>query len=211
IKEATTTVVPISEEIDTSPCTEIEKDQYAFPDICKHTLSDYIENLYDLGVVNGFDNGMFKPEEPVTRGQMATFITRAFKLSVDTSGNCFSDVPDDYPHKLDIQALCNVEIVQGYGDGTFRPDNPLKRGEATKFIALTMFQKGYDITTYEDHSFPDVLEGNPFNPYISFLSGITINDAKVINGYSSGEFGPDDSMTRAQMAKVVSLSIDYTP
>ena len=58
-------------------------------DITNHWAKDNIERVKDLGIMHGFEDGDFKPDEPVTRAQLATAITRfidKFDLKVKDSG-----------------------------------------------------------------------------------------------------------------------------
>ncbi|MCA9385553.1 S-layer homology domain-containing protein [Candidatus Dojkabacteria bacterium] len=194
----TTTTVKKEEE----ECTSSS----AFPDTCDHSLAEYIEDLFDDGIVGGYADGEFKADNDVTRGQMATFVRRAFDLTSDTPGNCFSDVNETHTHYEDIILLCSLGITKGYADGTYRPDDPVKRDEVTKFVSLAMEKNGVIITDFDDHSFPDTPMENPFHEYISFLSTAEKDGIRVINGYKDGNFGPKDTITRGQMAKVISVS-----
>jgi glucose/arabinose dehydrogenase len=82
------------------------------------------------------DGGRYCPAERVTRGQMATFIARAFELP-PANGDHF---PDDggSVHEPAINALFEAGIAAGYGDGTFRPNDLVARQQMATFLARAM-------------------------------------------------------------------------
>ena len=88
-------------------------------------------------------------------------------------------------------------IIDGYGDSSFRPNIEITRGEALK-IAVSAIYKG-KLPEYED-TFNDVLPSDWFAPYViyAFKNGI-------VTGYGDNEFGPANSMIRAEAAKIISL------
>ena len=93
-----------------------------------------IAKAAQLGIISGKDDGTFDPNGKLTRGQMATILVNAYKLK----GTYYSDFKDIsnkgkiYPF---IQALAAHNITTGYPDGTFRPNETLKRAHFAAFMA----------------------------------------------------------------------------
>jgi len=84
------------------------------------------------GLLSGYPDGTFKPENPMTRAEFATVLCRY--LGMETTGtNSFSDAQDHWAAGA-IGALADAAIVTGYPDGTFKPDNKLTRAEAVTMI-----------------------------------------------------------------------------
>ncbi|MEX0659931.1 MAG: S-layer homology domain-containing protein, partial [Egibacteraceae bacterium] len=73
------------------------------------------------------------PQQPVTRGQMATFLDRALELVPDQAGAVLSDVVGN-AHADAIDAVVGAGIAQGFTDGTFRPQQPVTRGQMATFL-----------------------------------------------------------------------------
>lgn len=75
------------------------------------------------------DNDQYCPSDKVTRAQMAAFLARALGEpdGSDHTTSRFSDVPDDAWYGPYLERLADLEIVQGYEDGTFRPQRPITR------------------------------------------------------------------------------------
>lgn len=102
-----------------------------FRDTFGHWAQAYIETLSSQGVLNGFPDGTFRPNEPVTRAQFATLVTTAFRLR-NTSGTFigFRDVPPSHWAANAISTAAANNLVAGFPDGTFRPEQPVTRTEA---------------------------------------------------------------------------------
>jgi hypothetical protein len=91
-----------------------------------------IERLAAAGITNGCGPGTFCPDEPITRGQMAAFLTRALDLDAAV-GDTFSD-DDDSPFEAEIESLAAAGITTGCGPGIFCPDQPVTRAQMAAFL-----------------------------------------------------------------------------
>lgn len=207
--EATITVGEANEEGD-EDSTEETTDN-VFPDVDDSVKEkEYIENLANDEIVKGFGDNKFHPYDYVTRGQMATFVVRAFNLSAENNKYCFLDVRIDHTHREDIQTLCNLGIVKGYTDNTYRPDSFVKRDEISKFIVEAMIIKGQSINLNAFlENFPDVDESNKFYQYIAYLTTIEYDNTQIAKGFTDGSFHPESNATRGQMSKMIDLSRKY--
>ena len=173
---------------------------------------DYIIMIYNAGITTGCvqDNPetpenerKYCPDAPVTREQMAAFITRALK-QVPPDGYCgtinpFPDVGFDRWSCKNIKRLYELGITTGYADGRFGPDDNVTREQMAAFITRALNQvppDGYCGTT---NPFPDVAYDRWGCKNIKRLYELAIT-----TGYGDGRFGPDDNVTRAQMAAFLS-------
>lgn len=111
----------------------------SFPDVpSSHTFYQYVEYLYEIGAVSGYSDGLFHPDDNITRGQVAKIIV----LALESRGvyceynqpQAFNDVPPSHIFYNHIQCLKELNITDGYSDGTFRPDVEITRGQVAKFI-----------------------------------------------------------------------------
>ena len=98
--------------------------------------SPLIERMAELEVTQGCGDGTnFCPFNPVTRAQMAVFLTRAFNLP-DGPDPDFSDVDQSYWASDQIAALADSDITRGCGDGSrFCPENPTSRAQMAAFLS----------------------------------------------------------------------------
>jgi hypothetical protein len=105
-----------------------------------HTFYQYIETAAYEGLVSGYSDGTFRPENNVTRGQLSKIVVEAAGWPLYTPPSpTFSDVPPTSPFYQYIETAYRHSIISGYGDGTFRPENNATRGQISKIVhsALT--------------------------------------------------------------------------
>jgi hypothetical protein len=179
-----------------------------FADIDGHTLEEYIANLFEDDIVNGYSDGLFHPDNYVTRAQMAKFLVLALGLTVDEQGDGFVDLDPTNPLNKYIKTLKNLGVTNGYADGTFEPEKGITRGEASKLLILALKAKGINIELNEEENIPfyDISKNYPFIEYIILLTKLKSADKSIVNGYSDGSFKPENYITRAEMAKIIDLA-----
>lgn len=134
--------------------------------------SGYINSAVNAGIINGYPDGTFKPKALVTRGHMATFISRGFELTQEANVN-FKDVPIGSTSYEHVRKLAFKNITTGYPDGTFKPNENLSRSHISAFIARAM---GYGSSEKETYTTKEIVE---------------MNDSKIVlietdNGQGSG-------------------------
>jgi C1A family cysteine protease len=144
------------------------------------------------GITTGMAHDTFRPEDPVTRGQMATFLVRGLGLPTAAPAD-FPDVPAGHVHGPAVASLVAAGIATGYADGTFRPEQPVSRGQVASFLA-----RGLGLSGDGDPGFGDVPEDDPHRDAIAAL--VT---AEIASGFANGTFRPRQSVTRAQMATLL--------
>ena len=92
-----------------------------------------VETLYNIGIVDGTDEHKFSPDAPVTRAEFAVMAARFANLDYE-GGNIFEDVPAGHWAYSYINAAANAGWVEGYPDGSFRPDEPISRAEVVRLV-----------------------------------------------------------------------------
>ena len=92
-----------------------------------------VETLYNSGTVDGTGEHKFSPDEPVTRAEFAVMAARFAGLDYE-GGNVFDDVPVGHWAYSYINAAANEGWVEGYPDGSFRPDEPISRAEVVRLV-----------------------------------------------------------------------------
>lgn len=90
-----------------------------------------VATLTNAGVINGYTDGTFRPNAPITRAELATIIARFAKLDVNTK--TFSDITGHWAQKS-IELAAGNNWINGYDDGTFRPNNNITRAETFAMI-----------------------------------------------------------------------------
>ncbi|MFK2825582.1 S8 family serine peptidase [Bacillus sp. B190/17] len=99
--------------------------------------SGYIQALVENHVISGFPDGTFRPNEQVTRAEMAILIAKAYHIAGGTTGS-FKDISTNVTGYQYINGLTANRIISGFEDGTFRPHMAIHRAGFSAFLAKTM-------------------------------------------------------------------------
>jgi hypothetical protein len=165
-------------------------------DVAGNTHADAILWVTEQGIATGYADGTYRPSGTVTRGQMATVLTRAFDLPAGDGS--FADVVAGSAHADGIAAVAVAGITDGFVDGTFRPDDPVTRGQMASFL-----QRALDLDA-GGQTFTDVADN-------VHAEGITaVVEAGIATGFEDGTFRPDLPVTRGQMATLLVNAVDVT-
>ncbi len=105
--------------------------------------------LAKLGILKGYLDGSFGPEKTITRAEMATVVCRMIQREEDaeyTVGKTdFKDVKEDHWASGFINIAARHKIINGYGDGEFRPENKVNFEEAVKMVVCAFgYEKGLE-------------------------------------------------------------------
>ncbi|WP_339280737.1 5'-nucleotidase C-terminal domain-containing protein [Lysinibacillus sp. FSL P2-0066] len=101
-----------------------------------HADFESIATLYAAGIISGYPDGTFKPDSNVTRGQAAKMIAGALKLDTkEVVDPKFTDISTSNPYYGSIAALVGLNVITGYGDNTFRPNQTITHGDLAKILA----------------------------------------------------------------------------
>ncbi len=126
-----------------------------FEDVVGTKYEEAVMTLAPMGVIAGYDeNGTvtFKPDQIVTRAEMAAFIIRELGLNVASKSNTiFSDVPADFWGSGAISIANSKNIIVGYGDGKFGPDDQVSFQDAVKMIVCAL---GYEEDAKDNGGYP---------------------------------------------------------
>ena len=145
------------------------------------------------GVVRGYDDQTsFKPSNNCTRAQMVTFIWRlAGQPLPKTTENKFKDVRLTDYYYLPCLWGSEKHIVEGYSDGTFRPDVVCARRHAVTFLWR---YAGKPVSSSPVNKFSDVKKDDYF-----YNATLWASEKKILVGYEDGTFRPDADCLRRQM------------
>ena len=115
-----------------------------------------VSTLSNAGIIDGYEDGTFKPDGNITRAEFATIAVRFFEATYDGE-DLFSDIAGHWAQDY-IHEAANAGIVDGYPDGTFRPQQYITRAEA-----MTMVNRTIDRHPDADHLLDDMIVW-PDNP-----------------------------------------------
>lgn len=166
----------------------------AYSDVpSEHFFAEEIATASQLGLMIGYTDGTFKPAASITRGELATIIYRALGEPATSGATHFTDVPANQFYTNAVNYLADQKISNGYGDGTFKPNQPITREEAAKFLAIA-----FNFSSDENAAFTDVPTTSIFTKYIQALV-----EAGVVQGTSDTTFSPKEQITRGQAAAIL--------
>lgn len=171
-------------------------DSVGFSDVTADTVSSgawkALSWAVEMGIINGFKDNTFHPEEACTREQFVVMLWRMLGKPEVNEKAGFSDIEESRPTYKALQWAVAEGIIKGYEDGTFKPEEPLQRQHVCIMIFRT---EGKPKTSDIDNPFSDISENA--GAYKAVIWGY---ENKVIQGYTDGTFKPEDYCQRQQVA-----------
>lgn len=163
-------------------------------DIDGHWAKSNIEYVYDHSLMNGYPEGIFAPENSITRAEFATVMSKFMELGEDSAAaDKFSDV-DGHWAKGYIGALYSREIVNGVSDIEFAPDANITRQEIATILAraFKLTEKSADVFADND----SIAEWASDFVYMTKAAG-------YMQGDENNNFNPIANATRAEVATII--------
>ncbi|RAI88180.1 S-layer family protein [Paenibacillus pabuli] len=176
---------------------EIEVNKFSTFSIVK--VKDWTDNtLKARPYIQGYMDSSFRPERNVTRAEMATLITRILGTSTLKGSHEFTDVTSSHWAQAAILAAAQSGSVQGYKDGSFKPDQAITRAEMA--VVLQPLLTSAQMTTAPT-AFTDV------NEHWAQQAVEQLSSAGVVTGYTDGTFRPSQPITRAEAVTMLNKLI----
>ncbi|MDI3257139.1 MAG: S-layer homology domain-containing protein [Kyrpidia sp.] len=160
--------------------------------------------LADRLIVSGYPDGLFHPDNPMTRAEFVTTLVRGLGLEPVPAGG-FTDVSAGAWYASSVGAAVQAGLVHGYPDGTFHPDGRISREEAAQLLynaATFLNVQGASNARAAGAAAGTFSDGHAINPVFVRAVG-TMADQGLIRGYPDGTFRPQDTVTRAEMAAMM--------
>ncbi|MEG1497605.1 MAG: S-layer homology domain-containing protein, partial [Clostridiales bacterium] len=175
-----------------------------FPDLEPNAwYVPYVEALSLDGIINGYEDGTFKPESDINRAEFAKMMAKWAPAATTKVEKTFPDVnTDDWFYK-DVTYMATNGYLKGYEDNSFRPYAKITRAEIAQMIYNI---KGFKATTKAD-IFTDVKAGEWYTDAVN-----TLAVEKYLAGYAEADgtftFRPNNDATRAESAKFVYMAMN---
>lgn len=178
----------------------VEEGSLSFSDLPADSWSTpYIYRLAQKNILSGMNGAKFSPSQQLTRGQLAKIIALADAIPGANSSAGFTDVTSQRTWAFRyINSVKMAGVIDGYQDGSFKPDRPVTRAELVKIVVVAA-----GLTAEGQANYPDT-KGHWADKYIAAAA-----TAGIISGYSDGSFKPDASVTREEAAKIIALATGY--
>lgn len=196
--------------------TNITAGAAAFKDTSGHWGDSYIAEMADMGILNGYEDGTFRPDNNMTRAEFATMLFPVAYVSVYHAYNAFGfrDINTYYSKFTDcdenawyadgvygISQIFDWEFVSANEGIHFNPNRNITRGEVAEVIGKYMdcalmnnYGKRYNLNTYTTN-LTDISSGT----YAAMLDSYGI-----MSGAGNNQFKPNDYLTRAECAAIMS-------
>jgi hypothetical protein len=198
------------------------------------TFYNSVHCLACRGIVGGYPCGgdgepcnenndpYFRPNQPVTRGQVAKMVSQSAGFQNDVSGQTYEDVPPGSTFYLYVERLSQREVISGYACGGvnepcvapdnrpyFRPYDHTRRGQVVKIVRRAA---EHESVATEQQTFADVPVGST---YYEDVEGLLVDSPGLLNGYACGDpsmpcdelhrpyLRPTREITRGQTVKII--------
>ena len=181
--------------------------QGAFADIQNHWAQAFIQGLLNLDLVRGQSDGLFYPDQAMTRAQFAALVARAFSPPPRQNAPSFADVPSDHWASSAIQTVCRGGFLAGFPDGTFAPNHAVLRLQVWLALVngLALFQDHPAqidrLNRYQDQ---DLIPG-----YALEAVAVATELGLVVNRPDLAQLNPHRAATRADIAAAVHQTLVY--
>ena len=183
-----------------------ENVEKSFSDVPKsHWAYDAVKELCGKGVIEGKSEGLFCPDDILTREEAAKIFSLCFKTEVEPKDISFYDVHEDMWSYQYIAKMCAAGIMNGVSDESFAPYEELNREMLAAM--LTRFAKVLktEIPEYESYSFADADDISGYaKDSVEFLK-----DSEIVNGTGDNRFEPKAACTRAEAVKMICGFMKY--
>ncbi len=158
-----------------------------------------MEKLTSWDVLSGYPDGELHPERPVTRAEFVAMVNRAYGYD-DPGPTPFTDVPESAWYADDIGIAYNMGYFSGTTPTTASPDTELTREQAMVLLAHNMRLESEpgEVTQFTD--------GRDFSSYSKGYVKAAVKRG-LISGFPDGSFQPRSSITRGQMATILSNAL----
>ncbi|MEY2369581.1 S-layer homology domain-containing protein [Lysinibacillus capsici] len=166
-----------------------------------------IHEMRDAGIIQGYEDGTFRPDTTISRQHAAALVSRALKINDLTLEKTKEfkqpkDLRTDSPYYEDIKMLVEAGLLEMNSQGNVNPNKALTRGEMAKIITVA-----FNLEVKADYVFADV-KGSKYEEYVKALysNGVT-------TGYEDYTFKLDGSLTRVHyvlfMYRAMNIDADF--
>lgn len=172
----------------------------SFPDVpmgSKYYVA--VEHFHSAEIIQGYEDGTFRPDQEATRAEALKIILLSSQIEIDEAiiGNVFPDVTEDDWFYDYVKAAKNLEIVEGYDDGNFKPHQTQNIAETLKMILLTNNVAVEDVADGTS-IFPDVTGELWFAPYALYAK-----EKNIIEPQSDGNLNAGRGVTRGELIELM--------
>ena len=184
--------VALSQPTSSTPAFQDVPDQY--------WGKDYITVLKERGVLDDFGSGKFDPNAPITRGEYAKMLDRAFDRPVSQQVLEFKDIPDTYARRSALDKAVKMGFMTGYSPSKFAPDEKIPRYQMQISLAKGM---NLPATGDTEAALAKYADADALPKYARPKMGAAIASGFVIKDGEDAKLQPVKSATRGEAAALI--------
>lgn len=189
-------LMPVTAFADSSSSTGVDSGAGSISDVKGHWAEQTIAEWQRKGLVHGYGDGVFKPNQAITRAEFVALINNVFQFSAMNEIS-FADISSGDPYYSEIQKAVSSGYLSGYEDGTIRPSALITRQEAAVVLAKAFELK---LTASDSVQLQDAGE----LPAWSKAAVAALLNEGYVSGYPDHTFRGSNSMTRAEAVVMLS-------
>jgi parallel beta-helix repeat protein len=174
----------------------------AFTDVQGHWAQQYIQALASQGIIAGFQDGTFKPNDPVTRAQFAAIVLKAFNPAARNPATTFSDVRSNFWGFAAIQSASRGGFMAGFPGGTFKPEQRIP-----KVQALVALSNGLEFGAGDASVLSRFQDAASIPSWAASPIAAATQRQIVVNYPTVGQLNPGRDATRAEVAAFIYQSL----
>jgi hypothetical protein len=167
--------------------SDLDKDHFAY---------EAVKTLSKQDIITGFEDQTFRPNDQVTRAQAAAIINRILKVKPKTLQS-YKDVPSSNRFAEDIAAIKQLGVINGFPDGTFRPNETMTRAQMA-VIVKNAFKLNATVASSSTHTYADVSSS-----YWAYEAIMIINQIDKTTGFKTETFRKTDPASRADFSAAI--------
>lgn len=170
-----------------------------------HWAHSYIQFVKDNKIMQGDENGLFRPDDSITREEWVKTVLTAFVIDTKDAKCDFSDVDTErwsYPY---VAKAFEMMIINGVSDTEFAPTQSISRQDAA-----VMFYRGAKAareSSLSDIAISNFTDAEDIADYAKEPINILYR-LEIVNGYEDGSFKPNAPITRAEAAKMIYTALE---
>ena len=183
--------------------TQPEKPDFPFTDVTEGDWCyDAVRDVYEKGLMQGVSATLFAPDQSTSRGMIVSILYRLEGSPAVSGSAAFTDVTGDTWCASAVAWASANGIVNGFTDGSFRPDQAVSRQEIAAFLYRYAQYKGYD-TTRGGMAIREFTDYDAISAYALSAMDWCVN-AGVLQGSAAKRLNPQSPASRAHVAAMLS-------
>src|SRR5450756_2097948 len=171
-------------------------------DISGHWAQVKIQSWIDKGLIKGYPDGTFKPDQDITRAEFMALVNRAFGYTA-VAPITYTDVKAGSWYAPEVAKAQAAGYITGYPDGTMKPENPITREEVATIVARIKN------LTSDANAADKYTDASKIGSWSKGQVG-AVTSAKIMQAYPDGSFMPQGLITRAEVVEALDNALHYT-